>query len=166
MVILSPGHLLTPDGQILTPYLIPLNIVFSLRFSFSFSIFSTLLLHLLLSHLFLHVSLPVSQSSPLFLLSFCFFPQFSLMDFLMFSIWEIKWLLSKKLEVVGMWWFSFIFFFSFHFNFSDSIQVSAFGFSYGLKRARSQVRGLWWCWKYCKLWWVSLFFFRVSLFSL
>ncbi|KAG4930473.1 hypothetical protein JHK84_047455 [Glycine max] len=25
-------------------------------------------------------------------------------------------------------------------------------FSYGLKRARSQVRGLWWCWKYCKLW--------------
>ncbi|KAL5183942.1 LINE-1 retrotransposable element ORF2 protein [Glycine soja] len=24
-------------------------------------------------------------------------------------------------------------------------------FSYGLKRARSQVHGLWWCWKYCKL---------------
>ncbi|KHN01634.1 hypothetical protein glysoja_012945 [Glycine soja] len=32
------------------------------------------------------------------------------------------------------------------------VVVSAFGFSYGLKRARSQVRGLWWCWKYCKLW--------------
>ncbi|KAL2585476.1 hypothetical protein AAZV13_13G000100 [Glycine max] len=51
----------------------------------------------------------------------------------------------QQLEVVGMWWFSSIFF-SFHFNFVDSNQVFSFGFSYCLKRARSQVRGLWWCW--------------------
>ncbi|RZB98352.1 hypothetical protein D0Y65_021346 [Glycine soja] len=31
------------------------------------------------------------------------------------------------------------------------LEENVAGFSYGLKRARSQVCGLWWCWKYCKL---------------
>ena len=93
-------------------------IYISMSFSCTISSFTTASISLvsLFSHLFCHLHLSYYYRYFIFVFNF---PQFSLMDFLMFFKCEIKQVSSKN-QKLGVCGDSHPFFFSFHFNFCDS----------------------------------------------